>query len=587
MNIDLALLAKKFDNVEFFLACFSRDEVRFNGPAPVSLSTWQEPGFAAVTSRVRGTQTGLVHDLHGRRLVFRGYESELGVHSYSSSTQLARVATDASLLQNGVFAALSYDPATGQAVVRNDPMGFAPLYVRQVGTSWWFASHAALLHLADDAPDLSSWTSLMQGGHVFAQRTIYEGVSRVAPGTQMTVSRDGADVAQWFRLEDLPPGDQPIDDAAFEEVEQAYDHAMERCLRLRDSYILPLSSGYDSRRFFASLTRRQLPFKAVTCQTFHRKQGRDYDIDAYFAPQIARAFGVDCEVVPAATPEQFAADERYRQNLIGTETFMHTWAVPLMRWLADQPPSIVFDGLAGDTYGNSGYEIDGLHERPDKDVELVLGEVSSSEFFGQISGALPDRETFRKQYRAFLDQFPSNMNQAEYAFLQARTRRCISPWITMMHPPGHVVVFPYCDMEFVRATMKYHPADKYKWFFQRECLKRFYPDYFAFPGSRNIPEGHPAQDEEFTRRSDEAQENYLYGNRDHIFSAAKYLSLKNRAVLMLSVFLPRLRQQRRWLFNPLLSLVRTHHEAQAFIDPGAASPVDNDRPKGLSTVKQV
>ena len=588
MKIDLTLLAQKFDNVEFFLTCFfPSEDVQFSGAPPAHLCAWQGPDFLAVTSRTRESGSTLFHDLQGVRGVFRGYEGEVGVHSYSPPDVLQRVLADPACLENGVFASLSYFPDTATGIVRNDAVGFAPLYYRQIGRSWWFASHAALLHLDGDEQDLPAWTSLLQGGHVFDGRTIYRHVKRLDPGTHLTLTREDAVNASWFSFDELPPGEQAIDDAAFEEVEHAYQNAVDRCLRLRDSYILPLSSGYDSRRFFASLTRRQLPFKAVTCQSFHRKNGRDYDIDAHFAPQIARAFGVDCEVVPASLGAQIDADERYRQDLIGTETFMHGWSVPLMRWLSGQRPSIVFDGLAGDTYGNSGYEIDGLHADPASDVELILDEVSSTRFFDQVAGPLPDRAAFRQAYRTFLERFSPNPNQAEYAFLQARTRRCISPWITMMHPPGHVVVFPYCDTEFVRATMKYHPADKYKWFFQRECLKRFYPEYYAFPGSRNLPPDHPPRDQATTDAVDAAQENYLYGNRAHLFSAAKYLSWKNKAILIASAVMPGLRSKRRWLFDRLLALVKTQHESTVFIQAGADPALDNGRQESLPTFKQV
>jgi hypothetical protein len=174
---------------------------------------------------------------------------------------------------------------------------------------------------------------------------------------------------------------------------------------------LPFSSGFDSRRFFATLLRKAVPFKAVTCQTFHRKNGRDYDIDSYFAPKIAAAFGVDCELVRAVPPSGIEAEQARRQALIGTETFMHGWALPFMRWLAKRPPSLVFDGLAGDTFGNSGFEIDGLHETPEKDAELVLEKSTGPFVLQQLSARFPSGESFRRHYRAFLAQFPPNLNQ--------------------------------------------------------------------------------------------------------------------------------------------------------------------------------
>ncbi|KQQ87037.1 hypothetical protein [Massilia sp. Leaf139] len=570
MKIDLDKIAAQFADVEFFLACvFPGSAPEFSG-SHAGLAVASTPQFWAVTSRARNNGLGLVHEVAGAQLVFRGYEAALGVHSYSHAADLERIAAP-DTLQNGAFAYLKFDPALGQATARSDAFGFGPMYYRRHGEAWLFASHPSLIHFAGDEPDLTAWLSLMQNGSALADRSFYRDIARFPAGGQMTLRRGQAETVQWFDFDQLPAGTEKIDDDAFRIVEDAYMAAMERCLKLNVGEVtLPFSSGFDSRRFFGTLIRKAVPFKAVTCQTFHRKNGRDYDIDSFFAPKIAAAFGVDCELVRAVPPEQIAADAARRQALIGTETFMHGWALPFMRWLAERPPSLVFDGLAGDTFGNSGFEIDGLHETPEKDAELVLGKTAGAELLKQLSGRFPAHGAFRKEYRRFLGQFAPNINQAEMAFLQSRTRRCISPWITMMHPPGHVVVYPYCDLEFALATLKYHPAEKYKYFFQKECLRRFYPEFYDFHGSRNLPANHAPLDEATSRARDLADEQYAYGDPAGVRAAFNYLSLPNKAVLLLSRLAPGLRRRRDWLLRPLLLLIRTQHEAPTFIDAGLA-----------------
>lgn len=569
MKIDLDLMARQFADVEFFLACVFPDSApEFRGQ-PASLAVSSTPEFWAVSSRAPASGRALVHEIGGAQLVFRGYEAELGVHSYSNDAALARIAAPQAL-KNGAFGYVRFDAQLGQAVVKSDAFGFGPLYYRQQGGAWLFASHPVLLHCAGDQPDLLSWISMMQSGYPMADRSFFRDIGRFPSGTQMTIRRGGhADTERWFDFAKLPPGEDKIDDAAFQHVEDAYLAAMERCLRLDVGEVtLPFSSGFDSRRFFGTFFRKKIPFKAVTCQTFHRKKGRDYDIDSFFAPKIAAAFGVECELVRAVPPIELEADAARRQALIGTETFMHGWAMPFMRWLARRPPSLIFDGLAGDTFGNSGYEIDGLHETPEKDYQLVLKRTTRPFALDQLSSLFPTVDTLRARYRGFLDQFAPTMNLAEMAFLQARTRRCISPWITMMHPPGHVVVFPYCDLEFALATLQYHPAEKYKYFFQKECLRRFYPEFYDFKGSRNLPSDHPPLDADVSLANDRAEERYAYGAAGGVRAALKYLSLPNRLLLLGSRLMPNLRRRRDWLFRPLLLLVRTLREAPVFIDAG-------------------
>ncbi|MFC0250918.1 hypothetical protein [Massilia consociata] len=574
MNVDLDLISRTYADVEFFLACvFPDSPPRFAQAVPSTLAVEIAEDFWAVSSRVPGNGKSLLHDIGGTRVLFRGYESEIGVHSYSSAERLGRLATPEALT-NGAFAYLGFDRERQHAVVRSDAFGVAPLFYRQCGNGWLFASHPGLIRFAGDKADLNTWLSLMQSGLPLDDRSCYEGIARFEPGTQMTVRRDGARSERWFRFEDLPPGLEAIDDEAFAIVEAAYRRAMDRCLALdAESFTLPFSSGYDSRRFFATLLQKKVPFKAVTCQSFHRKKGKDYDIDSYFAPKIAAAFGVECELVHATPAAGLAADAQWRQSLIGSETFMHGWGVPFMRWLAKRPPSVVIDGLGGDTLGNTGFEIDGLHETPEKDRELLVKEVSRPSIFKELSGVFPTLADYQRHYRVFLAKFPSNLNQAEFAFLQSRTRRCISPWITMMHPPGHVIVFPYHDLDFARATLRYHPADKYKWFFQKECLKRFYPEYVDFHGSRNLPPDHPPLDAAESRARDTASEHAAYGDPATVMAALKYLNWKNRILLLLALGSSSLRRRRDWLFRPLLSLVRLDRQSKAFIDKDSAAVV--------------
>lgn len=565
MLIKLDALASTFKDVEFFLVClFPSAPGRFEGSTD-TLQLTQTEQFWSVTSKSRQGGQGLVNDVGGAHVLLRGYDSDIGVHTYCAPEQLAAIGAP-QRLQNGVFAYMRMGGPGQPAVVRTDAMGVAPFFYRQAGGSWMFASHPALLHMDGDEVDLVAWMSMLQNGLVYGDRSFYQSIRRVAAGAHWELSPQGAlSEERWFDLASLPAGEERIDDAAFELVEAAYMEGMEKTMAMGQSRILPFSSGYDSRRFFATMIDKGVPFKAVTCQTFHRKKGRDYDIDSFFAPKIAAAFGVECELVLASSPEQYAADSTRRMALIGTESFMHGWAVPFMDWLAKRAPSIVFDGLAGDTFGNSGYEYPNLHESHARDMEVLMSCTVDGAKFSHVSALFPSREDYMERYRQHLHAYPATLNGAEFAFLQSRTRRCISPWITMMHPPGQVVIFPYYEMAFVRATMRYHPADKYKWFFQKECLRRSYPAYFDFPGSRNVPGVMTPLPAERSAAMDQQDDDFTFGDRSVVLAALKYLSLPNKVLLLLALVFKPLRQRRRWLLGPLLTLVKTQRSHRSFV----------------------
>jgi hypothetical protein len=329
--------------------------------------------------------------------------------------------------------------------------------------------------------------------------------------------------------------------------------------------VLPFTSGFDSRRFFALLVRNKVNFKAVTCQSYNRKHGRDYDIDSVYAPKIAAAFGVECEVVSAGSSEQFYADCLKRHSLIGTETFMHSWSMPLMRWLSGRPSSLVFDGLAGDVFANSSFDIEGLDGNPRRSVDDIVEKVTKPHILQHLSLSMNSANNYREKYRQYVARFSPNMNQSQLAFLQARTRRAVAPWITMMHPPGHVVAFPYCDLDFARIALKYDPGQKYARSLQRECLQRFYPEFYDFAGSRKLPSDHGPVDMAITTARDQAEEKYVYGDPSVTRAARQYLSFSNKAILLASQLLPKLRRRRDWVFRPLLMILRTQKQALPYI----------------------
>jgi hypothetical protein len=135
-----------------------------------------------------------------------------------------------------------------------------------------------------------------------------------------------------------------------------------------------------------------------------------------------------------------------------------------------------------------------------------------------------------------------------------------------MHPPGHVVAFPYCDIDFARTALKYDPGQKYARKLQGECLQRFYPEFCDFEGTRKLPPGHPPVDREVTLALDQAEDRYVYGDASIARAARRYLNFPNAAILWISQFVPALRRRRDWVFRPLLTVLRTQKQALPYID---------------------
>lgn len=570
MKVDLKSISQQFAGVEFFVACVFPKEIPKFDSFIDDLSVVTSQQFWAITSVSPSVRAGLVHKIDNSFIVFRGYEALVGVHSYSSNSELAQIAGPDEL-KNGVFSFLKVDEASQKATIKNDAFGISPMFYREENGTWFFASHPALIHLNGDSPDLVSWASLMQNGYPLGDRSFYNGIKRFPAGTEMQISAGICTATQWFDFSQLPKGTAEVNEEAIDLIEIAYQKSMNRCLSLGIGAVtLPFSSGFDSRRFFAFMVKNKVKFNAITCQSFNRKNGRDYDIDSVYAPKIADAFGVKCEVIPASSNEQYTEDARKRQRLIGTETSMHAWAMPLMKWLCGRPPSLIFDGLAGDVFGNSSFDIEGLEGNPDRSAAEIVEKGIKASTLRHLSAPINSVQDYREEYKRFVAKFPPNPNQSQLAFLQARTRRGVSPWITMMHPPGHVAVFPYCDIEFANAALTYDPGQKYQRRLQRECLRRFYPEFYDFASSRNLPLDHAPIAQGITLSRYYTESKYVYGEPSIIWSACKYLSFSNKVLLLTAKFIPRLRQRRDWIFRPLLTLLRTQRQNSPFISLNAS-----------------
>lgn len=593
MKVDLDSLADSiFARVEFFIFCWQPQHTDTNAeswnkrsskkrssnknskPAPPPFDDsghhehfdcFQSPAFWSVTSKSPYTGAGLLRRCGEDSVLFRGYDADCQVHSYSPQEHSERL-TEPDKLANGVFAYLKVDHRQNSLTVKTDALGVAPFYYRECNGRYYFASHPALIRLVNDKPDYIAWMSLLQNSSIFGDRSFFRGISRVPAGSQMVIDNSGCHKTRWFDFEQLPTGDAKVTDESFSEVEDACQVSIDKCLKLEMSQrVLPFSSGYDSRRFFASLHHRKLDFKAVTCQCFHQKQGSHYDIDSICAPQIAKSFGQECEVLPVTPVDELPDDLSERLALIGTETFMHGWSLPLFRWLRQQPPSVIFDGLCGDTLGNSGYELPGLHQDQQSDTDILLKQTSDSQWFKQMSTVLPSMDEYQVALKNEIEQLPESLNRAELAFLLFRGRRGISPWITMMQPPGHLTVFPYLDLDFMKACLQYHPAEKYHYFFQKECLERFWPDYADFEGTRKPPTQMSSPDPGEMNLREQVKDEFYYGDKHVGGEIGHLLSFKNRLLWWLLGFFPSLRQKRSWLFMPLAGLIKCSRASMPFL----------------------
>ena len=418
---------------------------------------------------------------------FRGYLLEPPLHSWSAEDRIVGYWAEKHRCHNGVFAAVRIVEDGGTIELLTDAFGIAGLYYRTWKGVLLFSTNSRLLAFDGDELDRMAGRILLQCGSVYGNRTLTAGTSRVPAGTAITFVGRARMERRWFSFSCLPCGDEALTTAGLDEVEEAFQEAVERCLRLEDlAYVLPLSSGDDSRRILAAVHSRGVPFQAITVRA-RRTDNRD--LDGYWPSVMATALDFPHRVAELPVPEEFARQDRLRRALLDGHACEHSWFLALNGYLPDRP-SLLFDGLGGDVFGNTGFADKSFHVaeeslKPGMIVNRVLSDTHE-----RILNPWywPSLESVRAELLEYLRDVPEGRNMADLAFLLLRTRSGPGMCCQRLVPAGHVTVYPYFDLSYARLTLRFDPVSKIPpHTLQAQCLARFWPRYYAFPGTRRPP----------------------------------------------------------------------------------------------------
>jgi len=174
----------------------------------------------------------------------------------------------------GMFAFIVWDDQEHRLFGARDRFGVKPLHLyTPPGGGLWLASEIKALHAAGVPrhPDSTTWaTYLTSGMHDHAERTCWEGISRVAPGGSFSWSAtDGLRQAQWYDIADevlrIGP-DERADKLVMEELLSLLDETTRLRFRADVPVGICLSGGLDSSLLLALV---------------HRVQGRDSSAKAF------------------------------------------------------------------------------------------------------------------------------------------------------------------------------------------------------------------------------------------------------------------------------------------------------------------
>lgn len=424
---------------------------------------------------------------------FRGYLLNASLSTFSSWRDLDAYwqrSYDVAL-HNGVFsAALLRDGGRTLALI-TDAFGIGPLYYRTLGDGRVaFSNSPALLRRPYDHVDSAAARIFIHRGALVGDCSLVPNVCRVSPGCTVEFSASGMRQRPWFDYRSFPEGTEPLTPSLLQDIECAFQNAIERCLLLRPldgPVYLPLSAGDDSRRILAGLLARDIDIEALTVRVF-QKGARD--LDARFSRVLSDRFGFRHRIVDLPPAAQYVRDALDVYSRMSGESLGHSWVPSLTRAMA-VTPAIAFDGLAGDIFGNTGYGDASLYDltgsaQLERLTELAVPEDASAVL---RPDALESLQSVRRTVAQYYCLLPPSNNLPDLAFLLSRARSdtgLVGQWV---YPAGILPVYPYLDLEFAAQSLRPRPTDKLSPTLQCLSLRTFSPAFFEIPGSRRFDAG--------------------------------------------------------------------------------------------------
>lgn len=420
-------------------------------------------------------------------VAFRGYLLDPFIHSWSESELIINYWCQNHHHYNGVFVAICITEDGRELKFISDAFGLAPFYYREFAGGIIFSTNSRFLTTHNDQMDTIAASILMENRAVYSDHTLTKGLLRIPAGTILKFYKDKAYKNKWFSYSSLPTGDKPITYKKLRDIEDIFQNSLDRCIKLKaEGQVLPLSSGYDSRRILAGLHSRNVFFNALTVRVLQKEHR---DLDGYWTSVMSEKLGFNHRVIDLPHPEKFASLDYIRRVVMDAQNCEHTWFLSMYEFLPTYS-CLVFDGTGGDVFGNTGFGIKELYTIPDhyklqKIVEMVIA--------GNLGNFLnskrwPAIQTVRQELLSFLEDLPDGNNKSDLAFLLMRCRSGPGMCAQRLIPAGHIVVYPYFDLDYAFAALDFNPIEKLPpETLQARCLSEFWGPYYAFPGSRKIP----------------------------------------------------------------------------------------------------
>lgn len=563
-------ISGKCSGKEFYFGCWSPEGHDFQlSKIPSHFQVEQAKNWIAIRNgaeHAAGILFPKQADLDPEIVIFRGYLSEAAIHSYSPANRVKDY-WSGNLLErhNGVFSAVRIAKNGSELSIVTDIFGLNPIYVRKIGSLVFFSSTPALLSLKGDVPNKMSWFMRLTSGFVPGRETLSEDIELAPEASISTYTAQGLNIQKWYDYDDFPKGQEKVTDTALELSEQKFSVAMQRCRNVHfGDVVLPLSSGYDSRRIFAHLEDNNIPFSACTVQSL--LEGGE-DVEADCAVQITHDFNIDHTVFKYPSPQDWHNNDIQRIFSMDGQCQDHTWSVPLFTHYDNQPCSF-YDGTGGDIFGFNDWVFRGHLE---KIIPKTMPAILDRDMF-------PPFDAMKQSLMEWKVQPPNSSNCNMLTFLIWQTRKSSITWAQQQARPGHLLIYPYFDLDYIETMLRFANEDQVVNRPQKAILYKYWPKLAPYRGTREMPTS-------VKSILDRRQQNNRYSLKQLVAKAFEskgdnqntyyFLTFPARCVLFLSQYI-NLNSFPDWWLRAAAELIFWWNSRPYIIEIDSAEHIDQD-----------
>jgi asparagine synthase (glutamine-hydrolysing) len=204
---------------------------------------------------------------------------------------------------SGQFAFAALDLAGGRLLLCRDRWGVKPLYVARFGGGvWWASEPAGLIAAGAPAePRDTAWQDLSNGSYLGGESTLLKGITRLAPGSWMSISLEDAasETSRWHApVRDVNPVraarlERRSRSQLVDELEGTLRAAVHGTL-LADTTVGTLCSGGLDSSLITALAVEEMPDLVAFGASFAGDGRLD---EGLAARRVADALGIELELV--------------------------------------------------------------------------------------------------------------------------------------------------------------------------------------------------------------------------------------------------------------------------------------------------